>query len=74
MSKVDEMFYKLGYTQHIDGIGNIDFYKYETVLCKDDFCEIIRFYVDSQEVGVNKILSMQELQAINEKCKEFGWV
>jgi len=74
MKDADVMFYELGYTQHIDGIGNIDFYKYETVLCTDDTCNIIRFYIDSKEVGANKILSMKELQAINKKCKELGWV
>lgn len=72
--KADEMFEELGYTQYIDEIGNIEFYKYETLFCQDDLCNIIRFYIDSEEVGVNKILSMKELQAINEKCKKLGWV
>ena len=72
--EVDMKFYDLGYTQHIDGIGNIDFYKYNSTLCKDDTCEIIRFYINSKEVGVNKILTMEELNAINLKCKELGWI
>ena len=70
----DIIFFELGYTKHIDGLGNIEFYKYTTLLCQDDTCNIIRFFIDSEEVGVNKILSMQELKAINKKVEELGWI
>lgn len=71
----DEMFFNLGYIRkHIDGNYNIDFYKYETALCKDDTLNIIRFYADTKEIWANKILTMQELQAINKKVQELGWL
>lgn len=73
MSKADEMFKKLGYedSTHENGLAciviygkdskRIGFYTDKTVDCYN--------YFDGYEY-----ISMQELQAINLKCKELGWI
>ena len=70
MSKADEMFKELGYMQSHDGNNNTEYYKYEDGLLANDTLIIIRFYMKDKEVWGNKAISMQELQAINEKVKE----
>ena len=71
MSKADEMFKELGYkkqnnpgieVRYIKDENNIiRFWKPNFSICKQD--------EDGREMGI----SMQELQAINEKVKELGW-
>lgn len=73
MSKADEMFEKLGYEDVTHGNDKacislygkdnkrIGFYTDKTVDCYD--------YFDEYEY-----ITMQELQEINEKCKELGWI
>lgn len=73
MSKADEMFSNLGYKDLTNNIGacciclfgkedkRIGFYVDKTF-------DIYNYY-DGQEYG-----TMQELQAINEKVKELGWL
>lgn len=73
MSKADEMFKELGYIQTHDGNDNTEFYKYETGFLQDDTLVLIRFYKKYKEIYKNGAISMQELQAINEKVKELGW-
>ena len=69
MINSDKMFVKLGYVKSYTQLGNIEYYKDDdSVICfilehknffkYDDMCDFI---------------TMQELQAINEKCKELGW-
>ena len=68
MSKADEMFEKLGYRK-----AN----KYVAYIKEDDF---ILFINKKQGVCIHKegseypAFTMQELQAINLKCKELGWI
>lgn len=69
MSKADEMFEKLRFNkneglyeiQYIARDNQITFDKRNNtiVICSDDYDDKI---------------TMQELQAINEKCKELGWL
>ena len=69
MSKADEMFEKLGYgkmfeddieTQYEGKCTNIEITKTHILLNKTTNYKTV-------------ILTMQELQAINMKCKELGW-
>lgn len=74
MSEADKLFEELGYKKYINDLGNIEFYKYQTVLCENDDIQIIRFYNNSKDFWSNHLVTMQELQAINKKCEELGWV
>ena len=61
--------------QHFDhGNENIEFYKYIDFLLHEDTLILIRFYVRSKEIYCNTSICMKELQAINKKCKELGWI
>lgn len=71
MSKADEMFEELGYA------------KEETTWKEDNkkhFVEYnsndtqIQFSIDTKHILITNILNIKELQAINEKCKELGWL
>lgn len=78
----DEMFEKLGYknvTNMFIGVKE----KYITYGTKDD--DFIIFYLESKMFGIFSekqdnyhkkcaALNMQELQAINKKCEELGWL
>ncbi len=72
MSKADEMFDKLGYK-----IRDNDCY----LEYRKDSENIIYFHNNNQTFikigkyeGMCDDITMQELQAINEKCKELGWL
>ncbi len=72
MSKADDMFEKLGYTIQIDD-GKVMMYQKKwssmwnkTAISFDRTSHFITFF-DKES------LTMKELQAINEKCKELGW-
>lgn len=72
MSKADEMFEKLRYEDITYGIGKACIKLYG----KDD--KRIGFYTDKTIDCYNfydgyEYITMQELQAINEKVKELGW-
>ena len=81
MSKADEMFEKLGYIK-------IKEHKFEEpyneevtelILYRDEVKRTeIEFWNDktiSKSCGFDmSYITMQELQAINEKCKELGWI
>lgn len=73
MSKADGMFEKLGYKKYLDSNDNIEFYKYEDGLLRNDTLILIRFYAKHKKVWKNEEMSMEELQAINEKVKELEW-
>ena len=65
MSKADEMFEKLGYML-----------KYETdrLVKYSRGLDNIIFYKNVEGVYSNTTLLSKQLQAINEKCKELGWI
>lgn len=69
MSKGDEMFEKLGYKK-IEGLRDIHY-------CAEN--NLIIFYknfkgIEKRRIELVDYFTMQELQAINEKCKELGWL
>lgn len=72
MSKADKMFEELGYEKNTD----FQSIKYK----KDDenvyYFDYIRheFYKSGEYDGMCEGTNMPELQAINEKCKELGWL
>lgn len=69
MSEEEKMFKKLGYAKS----ETDKFIVYENLSCD----KLIKFYkMDKkyESVGVFKWITMQELQAINEKVKELGWL
>ena len=70
MSKADEMFEKLGYGMEEVGNG-IEYYTDNVVNNKEiDFIENVD--TKEKEIWINdfNVITMQELQAINEKVKE----
>ena len=69
MSKADEMFEELGYINHFE-VSNAEVFKKG---CRNYFRQIA-FNKTTKSVMVNYYLSMQELKAINEKCKELNWL
>lgn len=78
MSKADEMFEKLGYIKkiHINkDKEEIDFIGYDK---RADEIEMedwsLTFLMKARMITTNIVINMQELQAINEKCKELGWI
>lgn len=67
MSKADKMFEELEYKK-FEGLRTIDFYNDNG---------LIQFDKDCKQIHINKneetdFITMQELQAINEKVKELG--
>ena len=68
----DEMFEELGYKK--------DNYTEIEILYRKDENHIIRFWkkgkriIKQNEDGWYMSITMQELQAINKKCKELGWL
>lgn len=79
MSEADEMFKELGYE-----IENNECYiTYKISMSYKDIGEYyIRFYYEEKkfikflcifETGKPSSITLQELQAINQKCKELGW-
>lgn len=77
MKNADKLFYGLGY--ELDKLSEKPLY------CKDLLDKNLLGYIDSEMICfddkynaiyfTNKyILTMQELKAINMKCKELGWV
>ena len=74
MSKADEMFNELGYEllNEYDKDFDNNFIVYLKV------AKTIRFKKSNHKVSVRdtqrNYIDMQELQAINEKCKELGWL
>lgn len=73
MSKADKLFEKLGYIKvedresHIEYRKNVDGDLFEIDFWKEDNTVSKNYYRD---IGY---ITMQELQAINEKVKELGW-
>ena len=67
MSKADEMFEELGYRKSLNKIGDTFGYKsYDKQIVFYETKEIIKFDENYDVEGI----TMQELQAINEKVKE----
>ena len=65
MSEADELFDELGYEKKHDNRRRI---VYKKVLAE------IEFNLKQKYIFVDFGLDMQELQAINKKVKELGWI
>lgn len=86
MTNTDEMFKELGY--HIvsddetlacydnDIEKQINFHKEIRGVAKVDWAEVVSLYNlrPKTKIATPGIISMQELKAINTKCKELGWL
>ena len=77
----DEMFEELGYEIQVEN----GFILYNKILEINDEYKVIVFNVKKALVDIRTddnfnlqvittVLNMQELQAINKKCKELGWI
>lgn len=64
MSEADKMFEELGYVKETD---DTDFIGY---VCGE---KVIGFIKETKEIIASRA-NMQELQAINKKCYELGWL
>ena len=76
LSKADEIFKELGYEKVSDIKENIGYvyFKREKHSIYYEYPKII-FHNKIKKLTIqNDYLSMQELQAINEKVKELGWL
>lgn len=75
MSKADEMFEKLGYKKIIENNVRIDYENEGQFFEKEIVFGLIDNIVCIElGTGESANINMQELQAINEKCKELGWI
>lgn len=74
MSKADDMFKELGYKKHIDNEYEVEFYCYDIYFTFDKEDKTIQKRVELDNVFLAKPVTIQELQAINEKVKELGWL
>lgn len=78
MSKADEMFEKLGYDVYLEKSINSKettdiFYKTNSESKKYIHFDLIdRCFLKYVKYG--SAISIKELQAIHEKCKELGWI
>ncbi len=69
MSKADKMFEELNFKK-FEGLRTIDFYNNDGLIQFDKKFKII--HINKNEV--TDFITLQELQAINEKVKELGWI
>ncbi len=58
----DEIFEELGYKKKFN-----NYYEH-------DFGTTIEFENKYKEINIRGLIEMQELQAINKKCEEMGWI
>ena len=69
MSEADKMFEELGYKQYTT--DNEIIYQ----LNNHEICFLLNRKMFDCGCGIGReVINMQELQAINEKCKELGWI
>ena len=73
MKTADEMFEELGYTvskgtweEHLNTTTN--------TVVDNGYIKIIFYNNKTISIDADDILNMQELQAINKKCQELGWI
>ena len=71
----DEMFEKLGYKKIIENNVKINYEKEGQFWDKEIVFGLIDKIVYTElGTGESANMNMQELQAINQKCKELGWI
>lgn len=72
MSKADKMFEELGYKKSYTQLKDIKYYKNDDNVIY--FREAKKAFIKSGEYdGMCDDITIQELQAINEKAKELSW-
>ena len=73
MSEADKMFEKLKYKKNLTEMNNIKYYKDD-----DNVIYFVithkTFHKTGEYDGMCDAINMQELQAINKKCEELGWI
>lgn len=73
MSKADEMFEELGYK-----VSNSEFVEElnttTNTVIDNGYIKIIFYNNKTISIDADDIMNVQEIQAINEKCKELGWL
>ena len=89
MSEADKLFKELGYVKVLDDTEYLNelfdaemFLKYinDTYHYKGDYIEFFKdrtfavYHFDETERNRVSFVTMQELKAINMKCKELGWI
>ena len=73
--KADEMFEKLGYEKIIESNVKINYEKYGQFFDKEIVFGLIDKIVHVElGTGESANINMEELQAINQKCKELNWI
>ena len=75
MSKADEMFEELGYENIIDNDNYIQ-YEFEGIYMDNEIIFDLKGKTIKKEysTGESQEINIQEIQAINEKCKELDWL
>lgn len=68
MSEADKMLDELRFEKSEIKNIYIKYTKYNI------FSKEIYFHLKQKKVGLDAVITMQELQAINMKCKELGWL
>lgn len=71
MKTADEMFEELGYRKK-ETTWKEDNKKHFTEYNSND--TQIQFSLDTKHILITNILNINELQAINKKCQELGWI
>lgn len=71
MKTADEMFEELGYRKE-ETTWKEDNKKHFTEYNSND--TQIQFLLDTKHILITNILNIYELQAINKKCQELGWM
>lgn len=87
MSKADEMFEKLDYKKVEDSINEVIYEKGTNIRENEWYGSIHRIIITKNQNGtfiekqddkgyevVTDIFEAEEIQAINEKCNEMGWI
>ena len=69
MSKADKVFEELGYEKE-ESSWSIRYIKFVF----EDIGHRITFYKEDKTINTYGKIDIQELQVINEKCKELGWI
>lgn len=74
MTKADKMFEELGYEVIVNSNTTLNYEKEELYMDKEIIFELLDKSI-SAGYGTGECchITMQELQAINEKVKELGW-
>lgn len=68
MSKADKMFEELGYIKNYEVRNGVDYQSPNmSVIHFDKVDKLVNFYNEPH-------IDIKGLQAINEKCKELGWL